>query len=290
MNSPIVLLGTSRLLYSCANKVREHYGSGRQITILDVSPGKLRAREPSGFTVHRGISATDAWRFLECLETPAFVLSINNPHIIPSRICARGDLTMVNLHHALLPHHPGRNAEAWTIFDEDEFGGITWHFIDEGVDTGQIIAQKRIAIDGKMTSLSLLRSCELLAQESLAEQLFPLESLESSDCDAPRSSGKHYATRGVDVPNGGTLDLDWPPQKMSAFLRAMDYGVLNVMGKPCVSIDEGQFRIRNYRIDCEKLKSLPRSSVSWRIVGEDAQRSRVIIADDVISLDLEVTA
>lgn len=54
---------------------------------------------------------------------------------------------IVNLHPAWLPEFPGAHA----ILDAYEAGasqtGVTVHYVDEGVDTGPVIAQERVTID-----------------------------------------------------------------------------------------------------------------------------------------------
>ncbi|MFC6182312.1 phosphoribosylglycinamide formyltransferase [Lactiplantibacillus daowaiensis] len=63
---------------------------------------------------------------------------------------------ILNIHPALLPHFPGRHGI------EDAFAagvtetGVTIHYIDAGIDTGQIIGQRPVAVkpDDTLTSLA----------------------------------------------------------------------------------------------------------------------------------------
>ena len=49
---------------------------------------------------------------------------------------------LVNIHPALLPRHPGAHGIADSFASDDEELGVTVHWVDEGVDTGAVIAQK----------------------------------------------------------------------------------------------------------------------------------------------------
>lgn len=62
---------------------------------------------------------------------------------------------IVNLHPSLLPKFPGR--EAWTqaLIAGDKMTGCTVHFVDAGVDSGEIIAQRAVAIMPDDTSATL---------------------------------------------------------------------------------------------------------------------------------------
>lgn len=52
-----------------------------------------------------------------------------------------GDLRVVNVHPALLPAFPGQHGYLDTFSYGCKWGGVTIHFVDEGEDSGPIIAQ-----------------------------------------------------------------------------------------------------------------------------------------------------
>ena len=63
------------------------------------------------------------------------------------------------------------------------------------------------------------------------------------------ADGESVLHLSKDIPNGGRLDLSWPAAKISRFLRAMDYGILNVMGNPKVELRDGLYTWKSYKID-----------------------------------------
>lgn len=69
-------------------------------------------------------------------------LRVLSPHFLsryPNRI--------INLHPSLLPKHPGLHAITNALEAKDEHAGCTVHLVDEGLDTGPIIAQSSCAIN-----------------------------------------------------------------------------------------------------------------------------------------------
>lgn len=53
---------------------------------------------------------------------------------------------ILNIHPSLLPYFPGRRSIKDAFEANGKQTGVTVHFIDEGVDTGPIIAQEKVAI------------------------------------------------------------------------------------------------------------------------------------------------
>lgn len=54
----------------------------------------------------------------------------------------------INLHPSLLPEYRGMSPQHWPIINGDKEAGITIHYVDEGTDTGNIILQRRFALEG----------------------------------------------------------------------------------------------------------------------------------------------
>lgn len=56
---------------------------------------------------------------------------------------------IVNIHPSVLPDFPGKDAIGQTLLAGVEKAGVTVHFVDAGMDTGEIIAQESFRIDGR---------------------------------------------------------------------------------------------------------------------------------------------
>ena len=53
---------------------------------------------------------------------------------------------LINIHPSLLPKYPGAHAHRDALADGANMTGCTVHLVDEGVDTGKIIAQEEVEI------------------------------------------------------------------------------------------------------------------------------------------------
>ncbi|NUM55360.1 MAG: methionyl-tRNA formyltransferase [Candidatus Hydrogenedentes bacterium] len=81
----------------------------------------------------------------------------------------------VNCHSSLLPKHRGPNPFQAVILAGDDETGMTFHVIDEGIDTGPILAQHRIPVTHSDTAGSLVRRTSKLAAEKISEVLAQIE-------------------------------------------------------------------------------------------------------------------
>ncbi len=63
-------------------------------------------------------------------------------YLIPQNIISLGPLGTINLHPSLLPKYRGRAPINWAIINGETNLGLTAHFVDEGMDTGDIVFQE----------------------------------------------------------------------------------------------------------------------------------------------------
>ena len=70
---------------------------------------------------------------------------------------------VVNIHPSLLPSFPGVRAQAQALAHGVKVTGCTVHFVDEGVDTGPIIAQRAVPVLDADTATTL--TTRILEQE-----------------------------------------------------------------------------------------------------------------------------
>lgn len=56
---------------------------------------------------------------------------------------------IINVHPSVLPAFPGKDAIGQTMAAGSETAGVTVHFVDAGMDTGNIIAQQSFQVNGK---------------------------------------------------------------------------------------------------------------------------------------------
>lgn len=99
---------------------------------------------------------------------------------------------IINTHMGMLPKYRGMNVLEWSIYNDDPIG-VTLHFIDEGIDTGDIISFKEI-IKIKGDNLKTLREKSNLINVELIESFVNdiLEGKQIKKTKQLKEEGKQY--------------------------------------------------------------------------------------------------
>ncbi|MGB7537502.1 MAG: methionyl-tRNA formyltransferase, partial [Anaerolineales bacterium] len=137
--------------------------------------------------------------------------------ILRPEVLSLPPLGCLNLHASLLPRHRGAAPIPAAILAGDTETGITLMKMDEGLDTGPILAQKRIAVLPEDTAESLNRSLAGLAAETL-QTFFPVYIREGLTAVTQDDSRATYAPqlRKED----GRLDFHQSSEHLSRKVRA----------------------------------------------------------------------
>lgn len=73
---------------------------------------------------------------------------------------------IVNIHPSLLPAFPGKDAQAQALAHGVKVSGCTVHLVDEGLDSGPIVAQRTVGVEENDTETTL--AARILEQEHQA--------------------------------------------------------------------------------------------------------------------------
>lgn len=80
-------------------------------------------------------------------------------------------LKTINCHAGKLPFYRGRNILNWALINDEKEYGITVHYVDTGIDTGDIILQKGYAITDEDTYKTLLERAHVDCASVLYEAI-----------------------------------------------------------------------------------------------------------------------
>lgn len=95
--------------------------------------------------IHQTVRISDLKQKL-IQEKPDFLLVVSYGEIIPKVILQIPNLGPINIHPSLLPKYRGASPLQETLLHGDRETGITWIFMTEKMDAGDIISQERLSI------------------------------------------------------------------------------------------------------------------------------------------------
>lgn len=94
-------------------------------------------------------------------ESIDFILLAGYMRLIGPTLLQAYPRRIINIHPSLLPAFPGKDAVDQAVKAGVKVTGLTIHYVDEGLDTGQIIAQKAVEIETGDTRESIQKRIQL---------------------------------------------------------------------------------------------------------------------------------
>jgi methionyl-tRNA formyltransferase len=191
-------------------------GRGGQLT---APPVKLLAQElalpviqPKSARTGELRDALDSW-------APDLGVVVAYGKLIPEDLLALPRLGMINVHASLLPKYRGAAPIQWAVIDGEPETGVSIMQLDEGMDTGPVLLERRIALDASWTSGDLFEQLKSVGSEALLEALQRI----AEGRAVPREQDHTRATHArMLVKEDGVIDFTQPAAKVAARIRGVD--------------------------------------------------------------------
>jgi methionyl-tRNA formyltransferase len=152
---------------------------------------------------------------------PDFLFSAYNMQIFKRPLLQVPRIATVNFHNGPLPRYRGVNVYSWAIINGEETHGVTWHVVDEGIDTGDILGQRTFSLASTDTPITLLSKGFRAGVECLAEILPQLVSGRLQPRKQNDALATYYSKR--DLPNAGRINFEWTYDRIEKFVRGLDF-------------------------------------------------------------------
>lgn len=148
---------------------------------------------------------------------PTYLISMYYRYIIKKNILEIVDYRAMNAHPSLLPKYRGTKSSVWAILNDELKTGITYHYINEQIDDGNIILQKQMEISDNDTAYSLYNKLIALFVANFCNAF---DKLLSKDLGYEQQGAVSYYKR--ELPFGGTMKFEEVTfYNAKLFVRAM---------------------------------------------------------------------
>ncbi len=141
-----------------------------------------------------------------------FLLSYRYRHILRKNVLDLFPQKAVNIHNGLLPWNRGADANLWSHVEETP-KGVTIHYIDEGIDTGDILVSKEVTFTEQDTLATSWATLWEVAQDLFIDNWKGIKNGELKGCRQTGEGTFHLAKdkETVHLPLGWDTPLSEVP-------------------------------------------------------------------------------
>ena len=159
-----------------------------------------------GFSVVEQPSAKSKEGFIAALRriAPDLILVWSYPMILPREAVEIPRYGCVNVHLGLLPEYRGLNGVRWALLNGEDQTGVTLHFMDAGIDSGDMISRAAFPITPEDDIVSLMQKSKLAGHRLLEHSWSAIATGTVNAMPQDESKAKYYSAQMA--PSDG---IDW---------------------------------------------------------------------------------
>lgn len=199
----LVLAGKNNIAVNAFNYLLEKYGKSFAVVCNQTDNGihgwQRSLKKTALENGVRQISLEEAY------EKASVFISLEYDKIIrPDRFV---EARAYNIHFSLLPKYKGMYTSIWPILNNESYSGVTLHEIDAGIDTGNIVEQRRFLISENDRARDLYDkylSCSFELFKSLIDKLVEGE---VTSTPQEKNGSTYYSKKSIDF-NNLKIDLN----------------------------------------------------------------------------------
>ena len=152
---------------------------GRGMKMI-ASPVKEYALEKN-LKIYQPLKVRNNPEFIEEIKSlnPDMLCVVAYGKILPKELLEIPKYGSINVHGSLLPKYRGAAPIQWSVLNGDSETGITTMFMDEGMDTGDMILQEKVTIDKEETTGELWDKLSKIGAKLLVETIKKIEEAEA---------------------------------------------------------------------------------------------------------------
>ena len=148
---------------------------------------------------------------------PNLIVLVGYGLLVPSQILKLPEYGCLNIHPSLLPRYRGPSPVSSVIINGDDFTGVSVMLMDEGLDTGPVLQQKRVIIDESETANELTYKLFKIGGDMLVD-LIPLWT--DGSINLTKQDETQASNTSKIVKQDGRIKWDEDAQSISRKVRA----------------------------------------------------------------------
>lgn len=167
------------------------------------------------------------------------------PKIIKKDLLTFPNFGFINTHPSLLPYNRGKHPNFWAIVEEAPFG-VSLHFVEESIDSGDILAQSEISYNWEDTGGSLYEKA-IIETIDLFKRTYPsLRHLRLPRYKKNKKKGTFHLAKELETASKIELDNQYRARDLLNLIRARTFS-----GYPSCWFEDGG-KIYEVRIEIKR--------------------------------------
>ena len=179
-------------LYFLRMLIKRHRVTG--IVTTSDNPGLTGEGERQAVPVYR-IQARRDRRYSDFIRerSPELIVSAGFPRILRDDILTIPSMGAINIHGSYLPAYRGPQPLERQIINGEACAGVTIHYIEEGIDNGDILAQEKVSIAEKDTLKTMMLKLSRTGGRLLKAVVSKLQNGSTGGVKQDESRASYYA-------------------------------------------------------------------------------------------------
>ena len=190
-------------------------------------------------------------------ERVDLLLNVHSLVVAHTGVVAAPRIGSFNLHPGPLPEYAGLNAPSWAIYDGAREYAVTLHWMETGIDTGEIAFTAPVPIGRQDTGLTLSATC-VRAGLPLIAALLRVAAWNPHHIPAIPQDLTRRRYFGREGPHPRGIPWDLPARRLDAFVRACNYGPFHSpWGHPISLLGDRRIEILKTSLTGERCSPVP---------------------------------
>jgi methionyl-tRNA formyltransferase len=225
----VVFMGSPEFAVPCLRALAEHHdvalvvsqpdkpaGRGGQLT----APAVKLAAQQLGLPVIQPRSArTGELRDAMVASGAELAVVVAYGKILPRPVLDALPRGCINVHGSLLPKYRGAAPVQWAVIHGETETGVSIMQLDEGMDTGPVLLERRVAIDPGETAGQLLERLAPIGAQALLEAIAGLAAGTAHPVAQDHARATHAPMLAK---SDGAIDFTQPASAVAARIRGVD--------------------------------------------------------------------
>jgi natural product biosynthesis luciferase-like monooxygenase protein/amino acid adenylation domain-containing protein len=208
-----------------------------------------------------------------------YLFSIVNMRLLAADLVRLPRRGAINFHDGPLPRYAGVHATSWALMNRERTHGVSWHFMSDIIDGGQILRQQHCEISENETAYSLNMRCFAAGAQTFPALVRELAEGTVRPSEQDQRQRRYY---GMHERPPAACVISWQKEasEIVAFIRALDFGpIANPFGRAKVFLNGEFFLCTEATVDAVQAEAPPGTILS---VGSSVLR--IATAEGVITI------